>query len=374
MFQKQPTYYKKFQCIGSACKDNCCIGWEIDIDPETLEYYQCQGGPLGQRMQKYIAMEENPHFILQENERCPFLNKENLCDIILALGEPALCDICTEHPRFYNCFGNYREAGLGCCCEEAVRCMVASSEPMQFEMVDADGEAEADYPDEDLWNILYSLRDAMLVVLQNREFAMGERLLVLSTMAEQVQCIFDEELEVDWKRLEDFYMNSNNWCERLPAKSPDAATLLNVRSSYGEIIRRYKTLEILDPSWAKMLEEMEGKEEQIWNHMIPFRDVFADRFYVYEHFVAYLLYRHMLQAVWDGDVLSKVEFAILSCCFLHWIDVLSWLNGEFTDEKQVEHIKNYSKEIEYSTENVEALEEFLAYGMVVDKMEIDRGR
>ena len=27
-----PDYYPEFRCSASACKHNCCIGWEIDID------------------------------------------------------------------------------------------------------------------------------------------------------------------------------------------------------------------------------------------------------------------------------------------------------------------------------------------------------
>ena len=34
-----PNYYKKFKCIADKCKHNCCIGWEIDIDNDTLEFY-----------------------------------------------------------------------------------------------------------------------------------------------------------------------------------------------------------------------------------------------------------------------------------------------------------------------------------------------
>lgn len=34
-----PSYYGDFHCIGGSCKDSCCIGWEVDIDEDTYEYY-----------------------------------------------------------------------------------------------------------------------------------------------------------------------------------------------------------------------------------------------------------------------------------------------------------------------------------------------
>ena len=39
-----PDYYEKFRCIGGACPDTCCAGWEVDIDEETAEYYLQQEG------------------------------------------------------------------------------------------------------------------------------------------------------------------------------------------------------------------------------------------------------------------------------------------------------------------------------------------
>ena len=35
MILKVPSYYEKFHCIADQCKDNCCYGWEIDIDEGT---------------------------------------------------------------------------------------------------------------------------------------------------------------------------------------------------------------------------------------------------------------------------------------------------------------------------------------------------
>ena len=32
-----PGYYKRFACIASKCRHSCCVGWEIDIDPETAD-------------------------------------------------------------------------------------------------------------------------------------------------------------------------------------------------------------------------------------------------------------------------------------------------------------------------------------------------
>ena len=114
-----PNYYKNFRCIAGACKHSCCIGWEIDIDEDTLEVYKNVGGCFGKRLNESISPGEDTHFILAENERCPFLNDENLCDIYIELGEDNLCQICSDHPRFRNFYSDRIEMGLGLCCEAA---------------------------------------------------------------------------------------------------------------------------------------------------------------------------------------------------------------------------------------------------------------
>lgn len=111
-----PSYYKNFKCIKGDCKHNCCIGWEIDIDKDTLEFYMTDS-----KIIKNIELCEPAHFILGRNKRCPFLNKENLCDIILKYGEDKLCQICKDHPRFVNEYNSREEIGLGLTCEAAVR-------------------------------------------------------------------------------------------------------------------------------------------------------------------------------------------------------------------------------------------------------------
>ena len=91
------------------------------MDPDKVCSYNAVPGPFGDRLRENISRECPPHFILGEGERCPFLNNENLCDIILTLGADHICEICSEHPRFHNHLSARVESGLGLCCEEAAR-------------------------------------------------------------------------------------------------------------------------------------------------------------------------------------------------------------------------------------------------------------
>ena len=120
-----PDYYPAFRCIAERCRQTCCAGWEIDIDGESLARYDRLPGDFGDRVRRCIDREGTPHFILTEDERCPLLNGDNLCDLILREGEGALCQICADHPRFRNFFSDRVEMGLGLVCEEAARLILS---------------------------------------------------------------------------------------------------------------------------------------------------------------------------------------------------------------------------------------------------------
>ena len=171
MRQIVPSYYALFRCIGSACRHNCCIGWEIDIDPDTAAFYHTVDGALGNRLHAHIdSTDGTPHFVLDERERCPFLNDRNLCDIIIKLGEHRLCGICADHPRFRNELPDRVEVGLGLCCEEAARLLLGSKEPVTLL-----GDTATD--DE-----ILLLRDAVIAALQDRSRTIPERVATMLSL------------------------------------------------------------------------------------------------------------------------------------------------------------------------------------------------
>ena len=49
-------------------------------------------------------------FKLTENERCPFLDENNLCKLIIEKGEDFLCDICKSST--YHTAGDKGKAGI----------------------------------------------------------------------------------------------------------------------------------------------------------------------------------------------------------------------------------------------------------------------
>lgn len=138
-----PRYYTEFVCLADRCKHSCCIGWEIDVDDRTMERYTQLTDGYGKTIVDTIEMGDTPHFKLDEHERCPHLDERGLCRIITTLGDEYLCDICREHPRFYNETARGMDVGLGMACEEACRLILNTDDyQTMIEVGECNGEPD----------------------------------------------------------------------------------------------------------------------------------------------------------------------------------------------------------------------------------------
>ena len=304
-----PNYYQKFQCIADRCKHNCCIGWEIDIDDETYKNYQNIEGNFGARFKTEISFDDTPHFRLGEGERCPFLNDSNLCDIILNLGENALCQICTDHPRFRNFYTNYTEIGLGLCCEEAGRLILSQTEPMQIPLP-----AAKLLPPEE--TSFFNIRSQVFSLLQDRSLPLFQR---IEKLLRKFQLTFPQKTCQQWAEI---YLS------------------LELKKNNMQIIT-------VEDGWMERLQLFSQAEsipclEDEWE--IPF-----------EQLLCYFVYRHFSGSLEDGRLKERILFSVLGAFIIAGLFQME----EKTIEQLVEIARLYSSEIEYSEENTEALLELL---------------
>lgn len=136
-----PKFYKKFLCKADKCKHSCCKGWEIDIDAETAEKYLSMTGELGAEIRQNIGKNEDSYFFkLTKDERCPFLQKNGLCKIILNIGEENICEICTMHPRFFTMLDDVELCGVGLSCEKTCELLLDDEDDLVFYVEDTEEE------------------------------------------------------------------------------------------------------------------------------------------------------------------------------------------------------------------------------------------
>ena len=126
-----PDFYADFACRAADCRHSCCKGWEIDVDEAALRRYAAVEGDLGQDLRRNIYQDDDgAHFLLREDERCPFLRDDGLCRLICDLGEESLCEICALHPRFFTDVGADTLCGLGLSCEAVCDLLLNNDEPL----------------------------------------------------------------------------------------------------------------------------------------------------------------------------------------------------------------------------------------------------
>ncbi|MFA6836576.1 MAG: flagellin lysine-N-methylase [Fibrobacteraceae bacterium] len=307
MLVRVPDFYKRFHCKADKCTDTCCIGWEIDVDEHTNESYQKIKAPFGEKLKTNI---QNGHFVLKEGERCPFLNTSNLCEIYKKLGQNALCDICREHPRFVEVFGDVKEEGLGLACEEAARLLLEKNEPLHFQELE-----DLDYPDEisekDIItrNKIFAEREEIFKELSNRKKALNARIKKIFQLAAVFDGYSQEEFIFDKETI---------------------LKMLQKCESYGSV---------WDKAFVR-IEQSNGVPENIFSEMEG------------ERIIAYIIFRYYAKCLFDGNRRSKVKFAIL-----FW-EILSRYTKELAlpiSTKQTQKIdatKLLSKQLEYSEENM----------------------
>lgn len=334
----EPDYSAGFRCIADACRHSCCIGWEIDIDEDTYKKYQHITGPVGEKLKANIFVpgrssgagntsipetssgagidpdtesDECVHFILGSNERCPFLNSDNLCELILNLGEDSLCEICTEHPRFYKSFSDHMEMGFGMCCEEAARLLLSHEAPIRLIGL-PDGE---------------DLRSKVFSLLQDRTISLDER-------------------------IENIFGLLSGASSAIRFSSPEDI------SRWGAFL---EGLERLDPAWdieirklrtaALTPSDLENFEKYMEEN---------GRLFEYENLLWYLIYRHLGEDPMEDEALLCIEFSVLSMKIIRYLGACCFSEkSAFGKEDQIELCRMFSSEIEYSDENIDLIYDHL---------------
>ncbi len=302
-----PDYYPQFSCIAGACRHSCCVGWEIDIDEKTNRYYQSLPGTFGERLRQHIQMVGGiaSFRLCGDTERCPFLNEGGLCDLILALGEDALCQICTDHPRFIAEYSSHTEIGLGLCCEAAARLVLSKPEPVSM-ILWSDDSREA-LPLDDAEVEMLACRETVISALQNRTLPLSERLRTVCVM-----------LGTEARRAD-----------------PDADCTFLL------------SLEILDAAWKDMLEAL--------LHMAQIAPSMPEC--SAEQFLVYLVYRHFPKQLQGEDAGVLWQFCMFS------YELVSALYAAAPQQDMqilYEIVRMFSAEIEYSEDNLYAILDMLS--------------
>ena len=359
MIIEYPEYYERFRCIGGACPDTCCAGWEVDVDEASAMYYQGIKGAFGDRLRKSLKKEDGFSFPLNEKGRCPFLNNQNLCDIYTTLGEESLSDTCTEYPRYFMDIGEYEQADISLSCMELARIFfetplpykyIRSENGVPFETMNAEEEST-------LAEVL-SLRNQAIAIMSREDNAFFECFA-------EVRRIFAEaggfsEEEFSGQNEADL---SEPVCENTEQRQNKTAQagMTAVSSRFKQSLQLLQSLDSISPSWDNFLKAMEevlrepalDQREQLFR--TENREKLAEWF---RKISVYFIYRYTIDFMLDGDLLMEWRLIDRSLRLIYTLLFLYCVKeGKKTVEtKDIIYISHlFSREVEHDDQNIVTL-------------------
>ena len=389
-----PHYYKDFRCIAGACTDTCCAGWDVDVDKNSYKYYKTVKGAFGKRLKSVMVPSQDGEctFTLKEGGRCPFLNDDNLCDLYIELGEDKLCETCAEFPRFINDYGNIREIGIAPSCKTAGELMFSYKDELTFDTVE-DNSLTPEPNDIDAYTYM-QLRQARIVafgIISDRDISIFERLMLYLNYAKRIQKHLDAERDEliagvakrfcgpDYR--EKLLDKLKSRVAVLPDKLQDGDTVKStpeMRKSYGNRLIKglrhffddFKGMEVINSDWnihvARVRQFLDGLADDselaaVMKDYHAGSEAFANE---YEQLTMYYVYRYMLDAVNDYDVLLKAKNAVIGILA---VDIMAAANRaagqqsdfrkpDFTMRVDIAHL--YSRQFEHSYYNYEVYREY----------------
>ena len=289
------NYSDKFKCKNKDCLHNCCIGWKISINKKTLNKYK----QLSKTDSRFVEGKTfNKDGFILENERCPFIEKDNLCYIINNYGENHLCTTCKTHPRFKSFFSSITETGLGLYCEEAGKQILSFKPKMKTILVKQRGKDVSLTPFE---KKIFAFRKKALKIIQNRKLPFCDRLNLL----------FD---------LTNVKLEKNDYAE-----------------------------------WIKILfslEKLDNNRDELYSLLLKkssFSPIPSGFELEFEQLLSYLVYRHVPRAIDNLDLSVRLAFCILVFKFI--LELFSTFSTK-SIENLVESARIISSEIECSDQNV----------------------
>lgn len=336
MNKRTLSCFEGFQCVAGACKDSCCVGWEIDVDEESFQRFQGIPGAFGDRLRASIETDSDGghHYILEEGDRCPFLNEKGLCEQILHCGEGILCEICAQHPRFFRMVGDTQEWGVGLACPEAARLLLTEHPLSLTEAVTTLEDPFLDY--------LLDLRDLLLETVQAEEKSIYERLALILELAQTAQ------EQIDWGE-----------CDMEALSVEDTSLELCPGLGMGWL-EELTELEPIDGEWSQALED--ALEAARFPELAEeFAEEQAERPWEESNLLVYLLFRYVLKAYDDRDLLYWVKVCVWSVLTAELLGAGRWLKkGQHLSPADWEDVlRIFSKEVEYDPDIIEGLDELL---------------
>lgn len=367
-------YYDEFHCIGPDCPETCCQQWDIffgkreylnfknaHVSPKLKSaienaFVRIKGkDPLGRE----VDDKHNNYAMIKMNEngKCPLLDSDGLCMMQKELGEHALGFVCTVFPRLLAVVG---DEALICACNTTCPYVIEllMSHPEGLEIV----EEEYDRKNENInkgflssvgtpkdWEgypYYWIIKTAQIDILQNRNFTIPERMLVLGFFCQKAEEYIKNKQGKKIQELANMLLD-NAACKKIAdsLKAPQtdedcAAKSINTfakmaafvhKGDYSDAMSGY--FETAEKSIDLEIEEIENGKinfmfdmKKYLNSLETYRKIESERPYIIENLLVNTVFTQAPnEGIWMNFFTIAVFYNLLKIC------VPAFLPENFTD-------------------------------------------
>ena len=347
---RQPSYNKKFKCIGGDCPDTCCRDWSIVPDEDSLADYQNAPEPLRSAIAAALSHDDDGDvcFALREDGFCALLTEDGLFPIQRDWGEEHLCAHCGAYPRFTEEYGLLSETALAVSCPEAAR-LLMEADYFELEETEQDGGELFDGIDPALFAALETSRAKALAVLLDESRPLWNRLADVAAYADDLQDCLDFGA-----------YDSMDECEPEPLEGEGKGR----RFFTARLMEFCAELEPLRPAWPELLER---RSQELWGMKKDYADICA-RFeracpgveHRLTNLACYLVFRHWHKTVNDDGLYGRAALAGAACLLVYHLCLLQWREqGSLFPMEEAALWSAFSREVEHLEENLTDLIENL---------------
>ena len=365
MIVLRPDYYEQFTCIASACPDSCCIGWKIEVDQLSFKKYRQVKGEFGKYLNSHVDKERKDStyksyasICLDEQNRCSFLDSNNLCEIYKNLGEKYLCNTCKQYPRYIYRFDDRYEITLTISCPEIARLIIEHKEPITFtatEVEEAPYKVENMMDNRALHDILWDVRELLIDIAQNRNLPTWKRMVFIKqAIGKVLQSIEDESYSIQTLEVLRAYTENEKSAQIIDKAGRDR---IGKRELIKDILEYRKNLGIQNElftrqvdMYLKFFEDITESNEELTALEDEFETYMQTYDYIMENYAVYYLFANVMTTLWTLEIQKEIDLLIINYVLIKYFLFIVWKNKGKTLTLQdfIQVIYSFSRGMEHN--------------------------
>lgn len=377
--------FDNFECIGSKCEDHCCRDWLIIIDKSTYDNYKKEKNEEFKKIfehavskNKYATEYNYAIMNLNKNGECHFLDNKKLCSIYSMLGPDNMCYTCRIYPRYLVKVDDIVQKSISLSCPEACRKVLLRKNPIEFNLREIDElsnlvfENPIEFNQKGIFSkdVFLELRSFTIDLLQNRDYSIEERLIILGLFIEDINGKNERDI---FSIIDKYKVNISIKNYKGIVNHIDTKNILDVEIRYSikaylKVISKFRSTRLKENilNMGKGLKVSENIDfEDFKENYINIKNTYYNPFienyeHVFENYLVNYVFKNLLMYSKKNLFKDYAEMLIYySMIKFSIIGVCGNLKDDMDESNLILTISTFSRGVEHNKDNIERLKELI---------------